>query len=687
MKVRFHLVAWLGLVVPTLAIGALAIALLAREQTRLHALQQQSAQAQAQTVADNIDLIMAEIKTGALQALQAASGPGDETTRLRELVASNPFVSHYVVLTPRRPAIVGDAARIPGSDATGVLEHFLAHGQPPPWEAPQPARYRNGSPRATAARGSTPYPLEESARSAPAAATLNRQSIRSISQLNVDMLNTLKAQETLQQTDVTATPRNRDALPAQTAEQTTETNTEKVAPLQTAENATSQAPVNGFLQTTESALAQTPQNAPLQTPRRTMQQALFSHSGTVERIDGTPGWLVWYQLPGGRVNAVILDTEAVLRHLLGAVPEASRKQLRLVTPAGTFISPPTYGEKAQTSASDSDIDSRSSASAAVSGQNIDNGSTYAASTATDAADDDTDLRNTAKAAAVLSLPIGNELPGWQLQVAATPLRSGYGFLLLGGLLVAALCAATLGAGTLLLIQARRDAREAVRKTTFVSNVSHELRTPLTTIRMYAEMLEDQRVANPQRQRSYLSTITAETQRLSRLVDNVLDFSRLEQNQKKYRKEAVNLVALIQTVLDAQAPRLRGAGFAIHWEPPAAITVCTDADAIGQVLINLIDNAIKYAACGKFLGVGIRATADSILLTVEDHGAGVPAKDRQRIFKAFERLDERLTAATPGSGLGLSICRGIINDLGGRIELDKSAQAGCRFLISLPNTTA
>ncbi|MDP0494974.1 MAG: HAMP domain-containing sensor histidine kinase [Verrucomicrobiota bacterium JB024] len=678
MKARRHVLAWLGLVLPTLAVGALAFWLLGREQARLDALARESARAQARTVADNLDLIMAEIKTGVMQALEAASGPGDEQARLRELAASNPFVETFAIWNPESVRETEMPAAGASTDAPQLVRPFLSANATAPWQPEPPSSKEKKASQMEAeivapAEGAAPVAAavpseEEQAPRTYDQAKASRQSIREISQQNVQALNTLKVQEVQEarREDVRQAP----AAPTASGEPSAyvaaadmadvavqRSGAETVAVAEGHRRRDAQSELAGQLseETDEPqafrfldadsadapALSQASEPL-LQQPTafdELFESNALARSGWMERSDGAPGWLAWYQRePGDRITGVVLNVPAVLEQFQGAFPKGEYSG-RLLAPDGSTVYAPRSKYDYLSSEVYSDMD---------------------------------------------TLPVGEELSGWRLGVTVGSASGGRGYLLLGGLLVAALCASTLGAGTLLLLQARRDAREAARKTTFVSNVSHELRTPLTTIRMYAEMLEEGRVADTDKRGRYLATITAETQRLSRLVDNVLDFSRLEQGRKKYRREPVDMAEVVASVLEAQAPRLREAQMVVEWAPPVvAVKVETDRDALGQVLLNLVDNALKYAAAGKLLRLSLTSDDRQARLRVEDRGPGIPARDRERVFKAFQRLDESLTAATPGSGLGLSICRGLLRDLGGEIELVPGEKSGCCFTITLP----
>jgi two-component system, OmpR family, phosphate regulon sensor histidine kinase PhoR len=202
------------------------------------------------------------------------------------------------------------------------------------------------------------------------------------------------------------------------------------------------------------------------------------------------------------------------------------------------------------------------------------------------------------APAAARVPLAAELlPGWEVAAfveGAAPYGSinlGGGFFLVGSLLVGIFIVAILSGGSLLFRQAQRSGEEARQKTSFVANVSHEFKTPLTTIRLYSELLEQGRVPDEGKRGEYLRTIGRETQRLARLVNNALDFSRLEQGRKKYQREPLELGAELTRLLDAHEPRLTETGMALRRELPAPLLpVTTDRDAFEQIVLNLLDNA-------------------------------------------------------------------------------------------------
>jgi signal transduction histidine kinase len=287
------------------------------------------------------------------------------------------------------------------------------------------------------------------------------------------------------------------------------------------------------------------------------------------------------------------------------------------------------------------------------------------------------------------LPVGPGLPHWTVEAYAGSSRaaalSGRLFLILSSLLTLIFLTALLAGGALLARQARRDRRDAETKTTFVSNVSHEFKTPLTTLRMYAELLAEDRVTEPAAIKRYLGVMIRETERLTRLVNNVLDFSRLEQGRRKLNPQPVDVAALALGLFEAQAPRLAEAGLALETaglDSPAV--VLTDRDALAQILLNLLDNAIKYAASGKRLLVTLNRLDGRTRLILEDRGPGIPPEHRGRLFEPFHRVDEAITATQPGTGLGLSISRRLLRDMGGDLIFEPAAGGGARFILELPD---
>lgn len=288
----------------------------------------------------------------------------------------------------------------------------------------------------------------------------------------------------------------------------------------------------------------------------------------------------------------------------------------------------------------------------------------------------------------LALNLAPYLPNWQVAVyfveGGPAVGSGKGFLILSALLLLIFIAAIIIGGTLLILQAHRNMIDALQKTTFVSNVSHELKTPLTSIRMYAELLHEDRVRDPEKRRRYLQVIVDESQRLTRLVNNVLDFSRLEQGCKRYSIEDLELKGFIKGIIDTQRPRFQEQGIDVEYEAPESdVVVHTDRDALGQVVLNLLDNALKYAADGKEITLALTVSERDVRIQVMDRGPGISPAHRSKVFEKFHRVDDSLTIKHPGSGMGLSIARQLMRGMGGDVTFEPRQDGGSCFNISMP----
>lgn len=291
---------------------------------------------------------------------------------------------------------------------------------------------------------------------------------------------------------------------------------------------------------------------------------------------------------------------------------------------------------------------------------------------------------------LIRVPVSDAvLPGWEvvgfLEEGGSARMSNGVLMTLSGILAGTLVAAILVSGTLLLRQARRSEEEAIQKISFVANVSHEFKTPLTTIRLYSELLEQGRVSDEGKRQDYLRTIGRETQRLARLVNNVLDFSRLEQGKKRFELAEINLVEELAALCATHEPRVAEAGLVLRKElPDSGGVVKADRDAVGQIVINLLDNACKYAAAGGEVTVSLVMRAGGgAEVRVSDRGPGVPAEHRSRIFHKFHRVDETLTREKDGAGLGLSIARQLARGMGGELSYSPRTGGGAEFILELP----
>ncbi len=218
---------------------------------------------------------------------------------------------------------------------------------------------------------------------------------------------------------------------------------------------------------------------------------------------------------------------------------------------------------------------------------------------------------------------------------------------------------------------------AERRNNFVSAVTHELKTPLTAIRMYGEMLRDGVVPEEGKRQRYYEIMTAETERLTRLVQNVLELSRLEQKKRAVTMVAGDVVGVVEEVLGVLSPHAERQGFALRLDAePDLPQVRYDRDALVQVLFNLVDNALKYArdARDKEIVVRCRRRGERVAVTVADRGPGVTRPQLKKIFEPFYRAEDELTRTSKGTGIGLALVRGLVETMGGTVT-GKNADGG------------
>jgi signal transduction histidine kinase len=238
-------------------------------------------------------------------------------------------------------------------------------------------------------------------------------------------------------------------------------------------------------------------------------------------------------------------------------------------------------------------------------------------------------------------------------------------------------------GYLLLRDVRRETRVAELRSQFVSSVSHELKTPLTAIRMFAETLQLDR-ADAAARREYLDTIVNETERLTRLLNNVLDFSKIEEGRKGYRREPTALGDVIRTAARAMAYPLGQHGFELRVEIDDTIPlVNVDPDAIEQAVLNLLTNAMKYSGDGRSIALRLCREGDRALISVQDDGIGIPLADQRRIFEKFYRVPSPESTRIPGTGLGLTLVEHIVKGHEGSVRVDSAPGRGSTFVLSLP----
>ena len=227
----------------------------------------------------------------------------------------------------------------------------------------------------------------------------------------------------------------------------------------------------------------------------------------------------------------------------------------------------------------------------------------------------------------------------------------------------------------------RDLREASQRVNFVNQVSHELKTPLTNIRLYAELLQRRLDEKDEQAQKQLGVISGESQRLSRLIGNILNFSKKQKSLLSIRRSPQVLDEIVSEVCQRFAPALEEKGIQISLDLKAPASKDLDKDAVEQVLSNLISNVEKYAAQGKWLAISTRQQSSNAWLRVEDRGPGINKKDREKVFEPYFRLDDKLTAQASGTGIGLGLARDLVRLHGGDLAIldsDKGSIFEARF---------
>jgi signal transduction histidine kinase len=228
------------------------------------------------------------------------------------------------------------------------------------------------------------------------------------------------------------------------------------------------------------------------------------------------------------------------------------------------------------------------------------------------------------------------------------------------------------------------------RTDFVSNVSHELRTPLTAIKGLVETLRDGAVDDRKVRDRFLATMEDETDRLIRLVNDLLVLSKADSQALKLKREPLDVRDLIERSVHKLAPQLEEKGILVEVSASdGPQLVLADADRIEQVLVNLLDNAIKYSPEGERITVAIdegSPTPEMVSVAVRDRGLGIPAGDLPRVFERFYRVDQARSRDRGGSGLGLSIAKAIVQAHGGEITLRSEEGQGTTVRFTLPRAS-
>ena len=256
--------------------------------------------------------------------------------------------------------------------------------------------------------------------------------------------------------------------------------------------------------------------------------------------------------------------------------------------------------------------------------------------------------------------------------------------LLYGLLLGVIVALMVMGAILIARDISRETETTRLKTEFVHNISHELKTPLTLIRLYGETLQRKDDLEAGQKREAYEIITKESERLSHLINNILDFSRIEMGRKEFNFKPGNLADTISETLESYRYHLEKKGFAVQEEiSPEMPEMAFDQEAMASILVNLLSNAMKFSSGKKDVTVRLFREDGNAVLQVEDKGIGIPPKDLPKIFQRFYRSDQEVVLETRGSGLGLTIVQHIVEAHGGRIQVSSEPGKGSVFSVILP----
>lgn len=286
------------------------------------------------------------------------------------------------------------------------------------------------------------------------------------------------------------------------------------------------------------------------------------------------------------------------------------------------------------------------------------------------------LKNTPSAAL-------SQLPGYTITI--TERGNGYtpwfsissAFVICLCLILGSLCIG------LIYRQTKKEREEALQKTNFVSQIGHEFKTPLTSISLYAELLAENESPDLDRPK-LLKTISRESHRLGDLVDNILALNALEKGKKQHRLQSIDASEAIDSVVQDYSASFSQHGIQLDWTRSESQTpVKFDPANLRQIILNLFDNARKYAAETKKISIRVQSSNTHYTISITDYGPGIPEADAKKIFEPFYQKSSTLTDKSPGVGIGLSLSRRLARECGGDLTLDKKYKQGARFLIHLP----
>jgi signal transduction histidine kinase len=253
----------------------------------------------------------------------------------------------------------------------------------------------------------------------------------------------------------------------------------------------------------------------------------------------------------------------------------------------------------------------------------------------------------------------------------------------GALLVVVVVLMCLGA-LLIVRDVSRESETTRHKSEFVHNISHELKTPLTLIRLYGETLKDKKNLSEKDRKDAYEIITRESERLSYMINNVLDFSRIEMGKKEFNLKPGHLDEIIKETLELYRYHLEKKGFTVHEEIHDDLPLMDfDREAVASVLVNLLSNSIKFSPDKKEVYVRLYRAGDNAVIQVEDKGIGISQKEADKIFQRFYRSENKVVSECRGSGLGLTIVQYIAEAHGGQVEVESESGKGSIFSVNLP----
>jgi two-component system, OmpR family, phosphate regulon sensor histidine kinase PhoR len=247
---------------------------------------------------------------------------------------------------------------------------------------------------------------------------------------------------------------------------------------------------------------------------------------------------------------------------------------------------------------------------------------------------------------------------------------------------------TFGSLAIIFLAGRRERQLRRLKEDFISNVSHELKTPLSLIRMFNEILMSGKARNEEARQEYRKIIQNESERMTRLIANLLDFASLDRDKKNKHFEMTDIGKLVEKELEAYRYQIQKDGFQLNAEIESGLPqTFADANALTMALFNLLDNSVKYSGDGREISVKVRQVDGHIDLSVTDRGIGIPEKERAKIFDKFFRGSQEEVRKTRGSGIGLALTRSVATMHGGEVSVESSPGNGSTFTMSIPIRTS